>query len=224
MILAQKSVFGRFDARVLNNTTPLYAAAKPFEVVESVDWQPGQSLFVYALTTLPKVRQAMQIFDWGVSVTGRVPERIWKNTEPIIIAYSTVCAAVNVQARSFNPQVRAAELCADRLREVMRITERFAPSYNQILLQGAASYCLRVLSRLDEKKDEPSKQLLARIRKFTNQVESICDQYEKRYEASFSLLNLQVLEDQFDMIQAESAKLRLLPLLRDIPTKELVRP
>ena len=119
------------------------------------------------------------------------------------------------------PQLRASDLCRDRLLGIIRTSMRFPESYNKILLQGVADYCITVLSRLDENR-EPHKQFLARVRRFTSQVESLCSQFTDQYSDSFALLELRVVEDKFDMIQAESARLGILATLRDIPTAELV--
>jgi hypothetical protein len=159
-------------------------------------------------------RNLKRKISWQCALIGRTPEWVWRNTESFVFAFSS-CKL------SWPPQVRASDLCRDRLVDVVRTAERFAPSYNKFLIQGAADYCSRVLSRLNEVR-EPEKSLLNRIRRFASQVEALCSQYADQYAASFPLLDLQVIEDRFELIQGESARLGVLPLLRNIPTAELV--
>ena len=159
--------------------------------------------------------QWRKAFRWHCSLVGRVPERALNNTHFLL----TVPSHRFVWAPQ--PQVRASDLCRDRLSAVVRGSARLPDSYNKILLQGVADYCATAVSRVDEAR-ESHRLFLNQVRKFTSQIESLCAQFTDHFSSSFALLDLRVIEDKFDLIQAESARLGILPHLRDIPTADLV--
>lgn len=136
--------------------------------------------------------------------------------------FTVLTVGAQVSAFSAPSTLRASDLCRDRLLSIIRAFERFPVSYNKILVQGAADYCARALSNLDEGNDGHAR-LLNQIRRFTTQIWALYTQYRKRTEhGTFSLLDLQMIEDKFELIQSESSKLRVLPKLRDMRTDELV--
>lgn len=98
---------------------------------------------------------------------------------------------------------------------------RLPESYNKALLQGVADYCATVVSRLDEGR-VADRQLLNQVRRLTSQIESLRSQFADQYSGTFALLDLRVIEDKFDMVQAESARLGVLPTLTDMPTADLI--
>lgn len=155
-------------------------------------------------------------FAWHCSLAGRAPERALRNTDTFVLnlcSYRLACARP--------PQLRASDLCRDRLLGIIRAAARLPESYNKILIQGVADYCSTLVCKLDDKQ-EAEKQLLNQVRRFTSELEALCSQFTGQYSGSFALLDLRVIEDKFDMIQSESAHLGTLPALRDIPTADLV--
>lgn len=118
--------------------------------------------------------------------------------------------------------LRASDLCRDRLMKLVQIVERFPSSYNKILVQGVADYCARVLVELNEN-DAAHRPLFSQVRTLTKQLVALCDQYRKEYPGSFWRLDLQMIEDRFELVQVEAARLGVLPRLSDMPTRELVQ-
>ncbi len=119
-------------------------------------------------------------------------------------------------------QLNATDLCRERLSRVIHAYEAFPASYNQMLVQGAADYCNRVLARLDEGQSA-HRELLAQIRKFATQLEALYRQYVTDEASSFALLDLHLVEDRFELIQARSADSGILAPLRELPISRLLR-
>jgi hypothetical protein len=119
-------------------------------------------------------------------------------------------------------QISARDLCRERLTRVITLCERLPESYNKFLVQGSGRYSSRILSRIDENRDD-SKRLFSDIRKFASELESLCRQYVRDFASTFALLDLAILEDRFELIQAKSARIGLFPRLEDAPVADLLR-
>jgi hypothetical protein len=153
------------------------------------------------------------------TILGSSPDRSW--TAKVRLKTCIGDWAVPPSGADFKIHVRLGELCAYRLDKLVASVELFPSSYNKLLLQGSADYCRRVLGGLNEGREE-YRGLIDQIRAFTRQLEKLRDQFSGRYAEAFALLDLQIVEDRFELVQSESARLGVLPHLRDIPTAELV--
>ena len=119
--------------------------------------------------------------------------------------------------------VNAKDLCEDRIARIIEEFDSVPTSYNQILAQGALDYCRRVVSKLDER-DELQRGLLRDIQKFVSQIEGLKPQRLSGAPSTFSLIDLQLIEDRFELLQEKAAELNILQVLGEIPTAELLNP
>ena len=161
-------------------------------------------------------------FDVIKVAHGRRIRGAWRQRRPVFVRTfanwnSTVFAQPNVER-----SLRASDLCRDRLLKLVQIVERFPSSYNKILIQGVADYCARVLAELNEN-NATHLPLFSQVRALTTQLVALCDQYRKEYPGSLWRLDLQMIEDRFELVQVEAARLGVLRRLSDIPTRELVQ-
>lgn len=119
--------------------------------------------------------------------------------------------------------VGAGDLCRDRISRLIEAFESAPTSYNQILVQGALDYCQRVISRLGES-HEVQRDLLRKIQDFVSLVEGVRSQQLGGGPSTLSLIDLQLVEDKFELLQKKAAELNILPMLDEIPTAELLNP
>lgn len=182
--------------------------------VQELSYQIQVFMLALGINLKEPVKAAVK---WDCFLAGRVPAKAWTNTEAI--EDNLVRLALDFDTRA---QVQASDLCHERLRTLINVAERFPVSYNRTLVQGVADYCDRILSTIDEGQ-ENQRQLLNKVRKFASDLEILCTQYLSPYSENFSLLDLQVFEDRFELIQDDSARLGLVPHLREIPAADLVQ-
>lgn len=117
--------------------------------------------------------------------------------------------------------VGAGDLCKERISRLIDAFDDVPTSYNQMLVQGALDYCKRGISRLDEH-NEAHLALLRKIQEFVSLVEGLQRQQLVGTPSTFSLIDLQLVEDKFELIQKKAAELNVLQVLGDIPTAELL--
>jgi hypothetical protein len=149
--------------------------------------------------------------------SGESFDRIWSHTDRLFGA----TVSVFLGARP-GGQVKVSQLCSDRLRRVLRAAEGLPDSYNKLLIQASAEYCLRVLQSVRED-DLEHVQLVTEIRKLASHQQDLLSQYTRGDAATLGLLNLQLTEDRFIVIQEKSERLGLLPRLSEIPVDQLMR-
>jgi hypothetical protein len=146
--------------------------------------------------------------------SGESFDRIWANTGRLVGASFFPGSLIRKR-----PNVTVAQLCANRLTKLRSSAERLSDSYNKLLIQASAEYCMRVLKGVRE--DLPAHQrLLTEIRKLTSQEQDLLSQFSG-YMDELALLNLQVFEDRFMRIQEESERLGVFPRLNSIPIDQL---
>jgi hypothetical protein len=117
-------------------------------------------------------------------------------------------------------QLTVAEVCEQRFRRILDAARQLPDSYNKTLIQGSAEYCLEVMKRLSGN-DAEQRQVLLEIRNFATQEQGLLRQFVDRDSSTFSLLDLQMIEDRFLNIQDQAGRLGVLARLNEIPIEQL---
>jgi len=85
----------------------------------------------------------------------------------------------------------------------------FPTSYNQVLITGILAYCIELLTKIDS---SAPNWFTGKINLLIKDIENLFFQFHLDSN-SFSLLNLQIVDDKFDTIQEKSKERNLLPAL-----------
>ena len=93
----------------------------------------------------------------------------------------------------------------------------FPTSYNQMLVMGILAYCIKLLSRPEA---STLSKLNQSIKIVIDKIGSLYSQYYDNPD-SFPLLDLQMLEDKFELLQERSKTQNLLPDLDNIEILDL---
>jgi len=125
----------------------------------------------------------------------------------------------NVQ--EIRPHVPVAALCRQRALRALDRFQIFPQSYNQILVRGVLDYCQGVLGGMADG-NAAQASLLLQIRRLTDQIEALWRQFAGQQSVnSFALLDLAGIEDKFQLLQDEAAKVGV-ARLDQIPTAALI--
>lgn len=86
----------------------------------------------------------------------------------------------------------------------------FPISYNQVIVTGISAYCIELLPKLNFSSPD---QLGQHVNSILIRIQNLYFQQSYSGLDSFALIDLQVLEDKFELIQKKSKELNLLPEL-----------
>lgn len=116
------------------------------------------------------------------------------------------------------------EFCYDisAMKELLDKFSYFPTSYNHVLVTGALGYCIKMFGRmLVSPALDFNAQFVETVRNFVSDVESLYLQYGIEDSGAFALLDLQMLEDRFDLIQKKSEGLGFLPSIDNLKPADI---
>lgn len=93
-------------------------------------------------------------------------------------------------------------------------------SYNQLLLSGSLDYCRSVIKKLRDTSPEVQDSILSQIRSYYSQCYGILQQYQEA-KTTVRRLNLQSLQDKFELLQEACASAAVYPRLEDLDLNDV---
>lgn len=125
-----------------------------------------------------------------------------------------------------------------RVRELYDEFMKWPGSYNQLLLSGSLDYCRSVITQLKQSSGELQDKMLPLINDYYSQCQGISRQYQKELNlrakstsasvttfieerSSVRRLNLQALQDKFELLQERCADVHVYPRLVDLDPADI---
>lgn len=205
------------NSQTLETTSTRYLfRLNPAHTVRNAE-SPARSWEARFKCSLHVVRNEIRIqVNRNCRFAGKSFDQVWSNTGHLV-GKSVLTALIPTTVN-----IKVAQLCTDRIVNMLSAALKLPDSYNKLLIRASAEYCLRVVRKLREDLTEHQK-LLTEIRKFTLQEQDLMSRAVTLEDISeFALLDLQAFEDKFLRIQEEADRLGISRRLSDIPVAELV--
>lgn len=93
-------------------------------------------------------------------------------------------------------------------------------SYNQLFLSGSLDYCRSAVRKLKGHPVNVQEKIMSEIRRYHRQCSDIARQYHA-YKASIRRLDLQSMEDRFELLQQLCADMGVYPRLEDLDLTDI---
>lgn len=107
-----------------------------------------------------------------------------------------------------------------QMRELYDEFLKWPGSYNQLLLTGSLDYCRSALNKLRESPVEVQDAVMSQVRSYYSQCYGISQQYQDA-KSTLRRLNLQSLQDKFELLQEACASAHVYPRLEDLDPAEI---
>lgn len=102
-----------------------------------------------------------------------------------------------------------------QVRELYDEFLKWPGSYNQLLLSGSLDYCRSAINKLRTSPVEVQDRVMSQIRSYYSQCYGISQQYQEA-KSTVRRLNLQSLQDKFELLQEACASAHVYPRLEDL--------
>lgn len=93
-------------------------------------------------------------------------------------------------------------------------------SYNQLLLAGSLDYCVSALTKLKRSPAAVQMHVSSAIKRYYDLCAGIAEQYGET-KSSLRRINLQSLQDKFDLLQETCAEAQVYPRLKDLDPMDI---
>lgn len=107
-----------------------------------------------------------------------------------------------------------------QVRELYNEFLKWPGSYNQLLLSGSLDYCRSAIKKLRASSPEVQDSILPKIRSYYSQCYGISQQYREA-KTTVRRLNLQFLQDKFELLQEACASAFVYPRLEDLDPADI---
>jgi len=174
------------------------------ETYESTNWRSGQVIMAPVVAARPVRLYGFSDFDSEFITAAHSSLRhasLWHGT--VCLKCSDELEALKIEVRQLHDDLT-----------------RWPGSYNQLLLAGSLDYCRSVISKLHRNQQTAIGEVYTAIRSYFSLCSGIYQQYRHAKNA-LRRVNLQFLEDKFDLLQESCAKAEVYPRLVDLDPTDI---
>ena len=107
-----------------------------------------------------------------------------------------------------------------QVRELYDEFLKWPGSYNQLLLSGSLDYCRSAINKLRKNPVEVQDRVMSQIRSYYSQCYGISQQYQEA-RSTLRRLNLQSLQDKFELLQEACSSAHVYPRLEDLDPADI---
>ncbi|MEI8015291.1 MAG: hypothetical protein WCH20_10700 [Nitrospira sp.] len=136
---------------------------------------------------------------------------------PEVTKFGSLC--LSDASKSWTPEERL-ETLRIQMRELFDEFLKWPGSYNQLLLSGSLDYCRSAINKLKNSPVDVQDKLISQIRSYYNQCYGLSKQYQQT-KSTIRRLNLQSLQDRFELLQEACASVHVYPRLEDLDLADI---